>query len=244
MLDQLGLDPAQKAKIDAITKAQTPKLQQARESGDFQAMREARQAMTQQIAAVLRPDQQAKYAALREQQRARFNQGGPGGSPVAAVQPPAAPPGSAGPPPTAAQRARGGAPAADLPPAAAADPSSGPRGSLGGPAPAATSTAAPRAGPAMASSGGGGGRGGGAGRMQAMLDALNLDPAQRTRVQAIVAADQPKMRAAFQAGDMDAARAARQQMSSQIEAVLRPDQRAKYAALRAKMRAERSGAGG
>ena len=80
--------------------------------------------------------------------------------------------------------------------------------------------------------------------MQAMLDALNLDPAQRTRVQAIVAADQPKMRAAFQAGDMDAARAARQQMSSQIEAVLRPDQRAKYAALRAKMRAERSGAGG
>lgn len=71
--------------------------------------------------------------------------------------------------------------------------------------------------------------------MQGMFDQLNLDPGQKAKVDAIMAELRPKMMAAYQSGDMDAARAARQDMSKRIDAVLRPDQRAKMAELRARM---------
>ena len=99
--------------------------------------------------------------------------------------------------------------------------------------------AAPRAPASGDNRGSPGGGGGGAGRMQAMLEQLNLDPAQTAKVEAISAAGRPKMMAAFQSGDMDAARTARQDMMRQIDAVLRPDQRARLAALR-----EQQGGGG
>jgi len=80
-----------------------------------------------------------------------------------------------------------------------------------------------------------GGGGGGGGRMAAMMAQLNLDPAQKAKVDAITAEGRPKMIAAYQSGDMDAAAAARKEMSAKIDAVLRPDQRAKMAELRAQM---------
>ncbi len=81
-------------------------------------------------------------------------------------------------------------------------------------------------------------------RMQAMFAPLNLDPAQQTKIAAIVAANQPKMVAAFQSGDMAGAHAARQAMDAQIDAVLRPDQKVKMEALRKEMAARRAAAGG
>ena len=51
----------------------------------------------------------------------------------------------------------------------------------------------------------------------------------------------PKMRAAYESGDMATAGAVRHEMGDKIEALLRPDQRAKYEALRA---AARQNAGG
>lgn len=83
---------------------------------------------------------------------------------------------------------------------------------------------------------GGGGRGG---RMAAMYAQLGLDPGQKAKIDAIMASDRPKLMALFQSGDMDAARAARQAMQQKIDAVLRPDQKAKLAELRAQ-----SGGGG
>ncbi len=243
MLAQLNLDPAQKSKVDAIVAADQPKMRAAYQSGDMQTATRMRQEMTAGIEAVLRPDQRAKYVQLQQQQRSQFRGGGgPGGALPPATPAPAAPPAPAGGEPSAAQRARGGAPASDLPPAAAPTAASGPRGSLKGPAPADSATNPPAGGAGMAAPPrGGGGRG--AGRMQAMLDQLGLDPAQRAKVDAIVAADQPKMRAAYQSGDMAGAGAARQDMTTRIEAVLHPDQRAKYESLRSQMRGQGGGGG-
>ncbi len=80
-------------------------------------------------------------------------------------------------------------------------------------------------------------------RMQAMFGPLNLDPAQQAKVSAIAEANQPKVMAAYQSGDMAAARAARQAMDQQIDAVLRPDQKAKMDEIRAQMRARMQGGG-
>ncbi|MFV4677335.1 hypothetical protein ACNJU9_21150, partial [Mycobacterium tuberculosis] len=60
------------------------------------------------------------------------------------------------------------------------------------------------------------------------------------KVDAIAAEGRPKMMAAYQSGDMDAAKAARQEMQQKIDAVLRPDQKAKLAELRA----QQGGGGG
>jgi len=104
-----------------------------------------------------------------------------------------------------------------------------------GGAPAAPASGAPAGGP-----------GGGhmSARMQAMLAPLNLDAGQQAKIAAIAAADQPKMMAAYQSGDMNAARAARQAMDQKIDAVLHPDQKAKMDEIRAQMRARMQGGGG
>ncbi len=81
-------------------------------------------------------------------------------------------------------------------------------------------------------------------RFQAMYAPLNLDPGQQEKMAAIMAAGRPKMMAAFQSGDMAAAKAARDDMNKQVDAVLRPDQRVKMAEIRARMQAERGGGGG
>ncbi len=115
-------------------------------------------------------------------------------------------------------------------------------------APASANGGPPSAGQAGPQGGAQGAAPGGAGhmsaRMQAMFGPLKLDAAQQVKVQAIVDANRPKMMAAFQSGDMAGAKAARQAMDAQIDAVLRPDQKAKMAELRAQMQARRAAGGG
>jgi multidrug efflux system membrane fusion protein len=81
-------------------------------------------------------------------------------------------------------------------------------------------------------------------RMQAMFAPLNLDAAQQTKMSAIMEANQAKMRAAYEAGDMAGARAMRQAMDAQIDAILRPDQKAKMQQIRADAAARRAAGGG
>ena len=65
--------------------------------------------------------------------------------------------------------------------------------------------------------------------MMAMLSQLGLDAGQKAKAQAIFAAARQKM---MQSGDRSAFRDA----FGQLDAILRPDQKAKLAALRAQMR--------
>ena len=252
MFGRLGLDAGQQAKVQAIMARLQPKMRAAFQSGDYPAAMAARQQMQTQIAAVLRPDQQARYQQLQAQQRAGHGGGFGGGRRAAGGGAPINVPTVQAPgvaattqaPPSPAERARGGAPRVDLPPTSAPVEASGPRGRLSGPTAAASSTTPPASGPVIAGpppGGGGAGRGGGG---QALLDQLNLDPGQRAKVAAITGALQPRMRAAFQGGDMAAAMQLRQQMTAQIDAVLRPDQRAKYEQRRAQARAAREAGGG
>jgi multidrug efflux system membrane fusion protein len=105
---------------------------------------------------------------------------------------------------------------------------------------APSAPAAQPAGPPAADNGGGGGHGGhgGAGRMQAMIQALNLDPAQQEKAKAIFAA------AGQQAQSTGDFRAAFQGAFAQLDAILRPDQKAKLAQMRAEAAARRAAAGG
>ncbi len=227
-LSSLKLDAAQQAKVDSIQAATRAQAQALMASGDFQGMRGVRENASKQIEAVLRPDQVAKYRALVAEQRARAQAGGggyggggmgggaPGGGGMPAPAPAQTPQGTPAAPP-----AGGAAPAA---------PGPGPRGAA--PAGGAPAGAGARGGP-----GGGGGRGG------AMFAELNLDAAQQAKVDAIRAEYGPKMREAFQGGDMAAAGAVRREMGQKIEAVLRPDQRAKYQAARERMRQQGGGGG-
>jgi multidrug efflux system membrane fusion protein len=97
-------------------------------------------------------------------------------------------------------------------------------------------TAAPAAtAPSPPAPSGGGGRGN---RMQAMIEALNLDGAQQQKAQAIFAAAGQQ---AQSTGDM---RAAFQGAFAQLDAILRPDQKAKLAQMRAEAAARRAAAGG
>jgi Spy/CpxP family protein refolding chaperone len=95
----------------------------------------------------------------------------------------------------------------------------------------------------QAGQGGGGGRGG-AGRMQAMLAGLNLTADQQAKVTAIFADARTKVAAA--GDDSDARRTIMQNANQQVEALLTPDQKAKFDAARAKARAAGGfgGAGG
>ena len=111
-------------------------------------------------------------------------------------------------------------------------------------APAADGASSPAAGgESAAASGaagtGGGGRGGGAGRMQAMIQALNLTPDQKTKADPILAEMKQKIAAA--GDDPDARRAAMRDGMSQLSEILTPEQKAKLAQLRA---AARAGYGG
>ncbi len=81
MFAPLNLDPAQQAKIQAITDAGRPKIMAAYQSGDMAGGKAAREAMDKQIDGVLRPDQKSKMTELRAQMRARMQGGGGGGGP-------------------------------------------------------------------------------------------------------------------------------------------------------------------
>jgi multidrug efflux system membrane fusion protein len=82
--------------------------------------------------------------------------------------------------------------------------------------------------------GSGAGRGGAA-RMQAMLAGLNLTADQQAKVKAIFADARTKAKAA--GDDADARRSVMQNANSQVEALLTPDQKAKFDAARAQARA-------
>jgi multidrug efflux system membrane fusion protein len=114
------------------------------------------------------------------------------------------------------------------------------------PAPAGSSQGVPGQG-AGASAAGGSESGGG--RMQAMLAPLNLDAQQQLKAQAIFTkARGDAMTAAANAGDdpdaqRNAKRQAMEQAFSQLEPILRPDQKAKLAQVRAQMAQHRGGGG-
>jgi len=99
------------------------------------------------------------------------------------------------------------------------------------PSPLQAPAAAPPPGGGEGHGGGGGGR---AGRMQQMIAALNLDPAQQQQAQAIFAA------AGQQAQSTGDFRAAMQGAFAKLEAILRPDQKAKFEQMRAEAAARRA----
>ena len=115
-------------------------------------------------------------------------------------------------------------------------------GLFGSKAPAADGQSAAAAsgagGAAVTSGAAGGGRGGGAGRMQAMIQALDLTPAQKAKADPILTDMKQKVAAA--GDDPDARRAATRDGMSQLADILTPEQKAKLAQLRA---AARSGGG-
>jgi multidrug efflux system membrane fusion protein len=84
---------------------------------------------------------------------------------------------------------------------------------------------------------GGGGPGGPGGRMAMLTDQLGLDAGQQAKAQTIFAAARAKAEAS---DDPDARRSAMQGAMAQLSAILRPDQQAKLAAIRA----ARAGGGG
>jgi Spy/CpxP family protein refolding chaperone len=85
MQTQLKLTDDQTAKVTAIYKAQTVKMDSVRTAanGDRDAMRAAmgplREATNKQINAILTPDQQAAYKKMMDDMRARMQQRGGGG---------------------------------------------------------------------------------------------------------------------------------------------------------------------
>ncbi len=100
-------------------------------------------------------------------------------------------------------------------------------------APAGAPAQAPETAPAE-----GGGESGGGGRMRAMLAGLNLDAQQQEKAKAIFAAAREE---AESSGDM---RGAFQNAFAKLDAILRPDQKAKLAQMRAEMAARRASGGG
>ena len=143
----------------------------------------------------------------------------------------------------ARSQARSGQPPAP-PPAATTAPASPP------PAPAASSapharperqaSAASSQPPAAAAPRGPGGPGGPGGR-GGFLDALGLDASQKAQADAIFAQARAQAEAS---SDPDARRAAMRGAMAKLDAILRPDQKAKLAAMRAQAEARRGGPGG
>ncbi|MFC3076997.1 efflux RND transporter periplasmic adaptor subunit [Phenylobacterium terrae] len=96
---------------------------------------------------------------------------------------------------------------------------------------------------------GGGGQGQRAGLMggQAMAQQLGLDAGQQKKAEPIFAEMREKTRAAMGSGDREAARKAREEAFTKLEAILKPEQKTKLAELRARMASfggRRGGAGG
>jgi multidrug efflux system membrane fusion protein len=159
-------------------------------------------------------------AILTPEQKAKFEAGRAQGRPAGA--------GSSSP--------SSGQPAAASPPPAAA--SSARHAGRGGEAPAASGQP-PSAGAAAAGAPGQGGPGGhgGPGRF---VEALGLDAAQKAQADQIFAAARAQAQGST---DPDARRAAMQQALGKLSAILRPDQKAKLAALRAQARSGGNGGG-
>ncbi len=84
--------------------------------------------------------------------------------------------------------------------------------------------------------------GGGGGRMQKMIDDLGLDAGQQAKAAAIFA--EARQKAVASGGDPDARRAIMHDAFTKLEAILRPDQKAKLDALRAQMRGGQGGGQG
>ena len=74
-----------------------------------------------------------------------------------------------------------------------------------------------------------------------ITDALGLDADQQAKARDLFAAARQKAEAS---GDPDARRAAMREAMTQLEAILRPDQKAKFAELRAHMGGPGGGPGG
>jgi multidrug efflux system membrane fusion protein len=104
------------------------------------------------------------------------------------------------------------------------------------------SSAASSAGGGSGGGGGGGGGHGGAGRMAALVATLNLTPDQKPKAAAIFADMRAKMMAA--GDDSDARRAAMHDSMAKFNAILTPDQQAKFKAARANMRGGGGGGNG
>jgi membrane fusion protein, multidrug efflux system len=96
----------------------------------------------------------------------------------------------------------------------------------------------PPARPAAATGGGQGGGPGGGGRMAMMTEVLGLDAGQQAKAQAIFAEARQKAEAS---DDPDARQAARREAMAKLDAILRPDQKAKLQALRAQRGAQGGG---
>ena len=119
------------------------------------------------------------------------------------------------------------------------------------PSPPADASAPPAAAPAEApspSSGGAaggshgqGGGGGGGGRLAMLTDTLGLDADQQVKAKALFDAANQKAEAS---GDPDARHAAMHEAMTQLETILRPDQKARYAQMRAHMGGPGGGSGG
>jgi multidrug efflux system membrane fusion protein len=106
-----------------------------------------------------------------------------------------------------------------------------------------SSSAASSAGGAGGGSGGGGGGGhGGGGRMAALVANLDLTPDQKPKAAAIFADMRTKMMAA--GDDPDARRAAMRDSMAKFNAILTPDQQAKFKVARANMHGGGGGGGG
>lgn len=78
---ELGLDAAQKTKVEAIVQASRPQMQAAFQAGDDRqarqaALRKVNEQMYADIGKVLKPEQQPKLAALREEMGQRGGRGG------------------------------------------------------------------------------------------------------------------------------------------------------------------------
>jgi protein CpxP len=92
--DRLGLSDAQAAQVKAVFEDERTKSQalMADQTGDRESMRPKMEAIRKdsetRIAAILTPDQKAKWDEMRAQQRGR----GPGGPPPGSTPPPQTPP--------------------------------------------------------------------------------------------------------------------------------------------------------
>ena len=242
MLDQLNLDPGQKAKIQVIRDAARAKMQAAMASGDFASLRTLRTDTATQMEAVMNPAQKAKYEKLRAEAQAAqaANGGGFGGMGGGGMGgPPGGMPGGMAGGATPGAAASSTTSTSTTTTTTETTQSGGRR--RGGPDGAPASGGAPASAPSASgrpAGGFGGGQGGGMGA------ALGLDAAQQAKMDAIRAQYGPQMRAAFEAGDQDKARAIGGEMRAKMEALMTPAQRAKAAELRAQRAAAGGGGGG
>ena len=184
-------------------------------SDDPDARRTAMQGAMAQLMAILTPDQKAKLAELRAQQGA----GGGSGAPPAQAEP---------------------APASTSSEPGAGGHHHGRPADSSAPAPQASAGPSPAAGP-PAGGEQAGGQGGGGGRLAMLAGQLGLDAGQQAKAQAIFAAARAK---AEGSSDPDARRTAMHEAMAQFAAILRPDQQAKLAQLRAARAGGAGGAGG